>query len=357
MKKYLDKDVLTSSQERIAWIFDNYDNVQVSISGGKDSTVLFYLALNEAKKRDREIEVFFLDQEAEYEATIDIIKEQMSFDNVIPLWYQVPIYMTNSTSYNDYFLHAWGSGDKWIREKDNMSIKEIAEEYPQRFYDFFNWIENKDISKAYLVGIRADESLDRFRATTKREGADGIKWSTKRKSGAITFYPLYDWHTKDIWKYIYDNNIRYNRIYDKMYYANLPFNEMRVSTMIHEKSYKSLQDIGKFEPATYNKLCVRIKGISTASLYSKEKQIYSNKKLPSHFANWKEYRDFLVENLPFQKAKDRFINRFANQPKNEVIYKEQVGQLLINDYENFRSIDIKKHEKKQAIKNKWKDLL
>ncbi len=45
---YKQKNVLVAAQERIALLFDMYDNVSVSVSGGKDSSVLFHLAHMEA---------------------------------------------------------------------------------------------------------------------------------------------------------------------------------------------------------------------------------------------------------------------------------------------------------------------
>lgn len=38
-KTYLNKNVYESAQERLAYIFDNFDNVLVAFSGGKDSGV------------------------------------------------------------------------------------------------------------------------------------------------------------------------------------------------------------------------------------------------------------------------------------------------------------------------------
>ena len=37
---YINKNVLEATKKRIEFLFDNYDNIHVSISGGKDSTVL-----------------------------------------------------------------------------------------------------------------------------------------------------------------------------------------------------------------------------------------------------------------------------------------------------------------------------
>ena len=356
-KKYLEIDVLSAARERISFIFDEFKEIQVSVSGGKDSTVLLHLALQEAEKRNRKIEVFFLDQEAEYQATIDLIKKQMSHDLVVAKWYQVPIYLTNTASYNDYFLYAWGENQNWIREKNPMAIHQIEEEYPKRFYEIFNYLEKKNPHKAYLVGLRADESITRYRAVTKFAGYKGLKWSTISGSGANRFYPIYDWCWNDVWRFIYDYNIPYNKMYDLMFWDNYSVYKMRVSNLIHEKSFKCLKDLPKFEPETYDKLCSRISGIATASRYVMEKLIFDNKKLPKHYKNWKEFKDFLLENIGNEDHKKIFIQRFSKHEESEIIYKKQVKQLLLNDYENSCVFDPKAQQKFNEIKEKWKKIL
>jgi len=352
-----DIDVLQASRERISFIFDEFENINVSISGGKDSTVMYMLCLQEAEKRNRTINVFFLDQEAEYEATIEIIRQQMKHPLVNALWYQVPIYMTNATSYSDYFLYAWGENEKWMREKEKGSIHTIDESYPKRFYEFFPYIEKKSPQTAYLVGLRAEESITRYRAVIKNPGYKGLNWSTTTETGTNRFYPIYDWTWNSVWRFIFDYLIPYNKIYDLMYWSNYSVYKMRVSNLIHEKSFKCLKDLPKFEPETYDKLCQRISGISTASRYISEKLIFSNKKLPNHYKNWKDFRDFLLSNIPTESHRDKFTLRFGKQEESERYYQSQVGQLLINDFENSRSFDTKKQEKTDKIKEKWMQLL
>jgi len=353
-KTYKDINVLEASKKRISYIFDNFKNINISISGGKDSTVLYYLVLQEAIKRNRQFTAFFLDQEAEYENTIKIIKLQMNNKYVIPNWYQIPIYMTNATSIDNYFLYAWGENEKWMREKNPLGIHSIKEQYPKRFYDFFNWYEKNKLDTAFLVGLRADESLTRFRAVTKYKGYNGLKWSSGNEKTSYKFYPIYDWGCYDVWKFIYEYKIPYNKIYDLMFKNNYSiYNAMRVSNLIHEKAYKCLIDLPKFEPDTYNKLCKRISGISTASRYASEKLIFSNKNLPKHYKCWLDFRNFLLNGLENEHHKDIFIKRFGKQPQNEKIYQKQVGQLLINDYENSKSFDLKEDDKKQQLVKKW----
>jgi predicted phosphoadenosine phosphosulfate sulfurtransferase len=352
-----EKNVLEAARERIAMIFDHFDKIIVSVSAGKDSTVLYHLCVQEAERRDRKIIAFFLDQEAEYEASIRLMRKLMDHPNVIPHWYQVPIYMTNATSLKDYFLYAWGEGEEWIREKEPHSIHEIKEDYPQRFYPFFEWYEQKHPDAAHLIGLRTEEGVTRIRAATKYEGWHGLKWSTVA-NGAARFYPIYDWTIYDVWKFIYEYNLPYNKIYDLMFWDNYSiYGSMRVSNLIHEKSFKCLSDLPKFEPETYNRLCRRISGIDTAARYATEKLVFNNKTLPKHYDSWKEFRDFLLKHVPNPEHKEKFKGRFAKQKQNERTYRNQVGQLLINDYENSRSFNTKKEERDQQIKEKWWEIL
>ncbi|OGS40527.1 MAG: hypothetical protein A3K77_00855 [Euryarchaeota archaeon RBG_13_31_8] len=357
MKVYTNKTVIQATRERIEMLFDNFKTIHISISSGKDSCVLYHLCLQEAIKRNQQITAFFLDQEAEYENTIIVIKDMMQHENVIPKWFQIPIYMTNATSYSEYFLYAWGEGEKWMRDKDQLGIHSIKEDYPKRFYDFFKWYEQKNTDAAYLVGLRADEGIMRYRAVTKYPGWNNIKWGTVDNNVKI-FYPIYDWTIYDVWKFIYDYNIKYNKIYDYMFMDGQSiYNKMRISNLIHEKSFHCLVDLPRYEPETFNRLCERIGGIATAARYASEKLVFSNKILPKHYKTWKEFRDFLLSNIPKETHRQKFINRFEKQSNTEKTCQDQVGQLLINDYENSCPIDTKRAEKVRRIKEKWMELL
>ncbi len=352
-----EKNVLEAARERVSMIFDNFKDISVSISSGKDSTVTYHLFLQEAIKRDRKFIAFFQDQEAEYSASIDLIKIMMKHPNVIPAWYQVPIYLTNATSYTDYFLYAWGDGEEWMRLKDTQAIHHISEDYPKRFYEFFKWYEKKDKEAAYIVGLRAEEGIMRYRAVTKYPGWGGLRWSTL-DGDTKKFYPIYDWSVTDVWKFIYDYNIPYNKIYDLMYLNNYSiYHRMRVSNLIHEKSYKCLGDLPRYEPQTYDLLCKRIGGIATAFRYASEKLVFSNKHLPKHYDTWEEFKDFLLNNIPNEEQRETFRSRFGKQDKNERIYQAQCGQLLINDYEGSTPMDTKKEERVQKEREKWMEIL
>ena len=74
---FTEENVLDAARARIELLFDNFEEIIVSISAGKDSTVLYHLCVQEAIRRNRKIIAFFLDQEAEYQASIDLIKDTL----------------------------------------------------------------------------------------------------------------------------------------------------------------------------------------------------------------------------------------------------------------------------------------
>lgn len=292
------ENVLEAAQKRVRFLFDNYDNISLSFSGGKDSTVLFHLINEEAKLRNRKFILYFQDQEAEYSATIDLVAWAMQQPNVEPLWYQVPIFMTNAASQQQLFLWAWGDNEPWVREKHPVAIHRIDHKYPRRFHKFNLWVgqnlRKRPGRSVSIIGLRAEESPDRRFVLF---GEDSELFWLRRKNEPHKAYPIIDWRYKDVWKYLIEGGYRYNKIYDKMYMLGHDIRTMRVSNLVHEKAFRCLTDLQELEPETYNKLEARLQGVHTAAIYGKENLVYSIKNLPENFKSWKEYKDFLLESI------------------------------------------------------------
>jgi predicted phosphoadenosine phosphosulfate sulfurtransferase len=367
---YINKSVLDAAKERISKVFDDWENIIVSISGGKDSTVLAHLALVEANRRNRKIGLFFLDEEVVYESTIEQIRYLMNLypENTIKLWLQIEFKLTNATSLKDSQLICWQKGKSkiWMRKKEPDSIKykpwDRSKETIRNknkgfgFYDAIDNFQNSRKNTCFLIGLRATESMNRWRAVAKNPGHKDWYWSTKMKNGNISAYPLYDWNFHDIWKYIYDNKLKYSKIYDYQFAKGLGLQEIRVSSLIHEKSFKALVELPEFEPKTYDRLLKRIGGIAIGHIYGKDNKALRARKLPKNFKSWRQYRDFLLETYPDPEKKKIFEQRFGRQLDNNHVARQQCRQMLLNDYEN--NLPVKNEpDPIEKIKEKWRSIL
>lgn len=369
---YIPETVDVALKKRMEYVFDEFENIVVSISGGKDSTVLCWTALQEAHRRGRKIGIFFLDEEVDYQSTIEQVDWLMNLypENTARLWFQFPFHLTNSTSYKDGQLICWepGKHDIWMRPKVSYAIQHIPWDRDKQTirdknkgFGFYDVLDNFQASRphtAFLVGLRATESMNRFRAVAKNPGYKDCFWCTKinRSQGSASFYPLYDWNFHDIWKYIYDNKIRYNRIYDYMWKKGMHLQEIRVSSLIHEKSFKALVELPEFEPKTYNRMLKRIDGIEVGHLYGKDPKLLRCRKLPKNFSSWQQYRDFLLKTYPDESKRWIFEKRFAGYLENDYVARQECRQLILNDYEN--NLPVKNQEDPRELTlQKWRNLL
>lgn len=345
MKIYTKQNVYEAALDRIRYLFDEFENVIVNCSGGKDSTVIFNLTLQVAREKNRlPLKVFFLDQEAEWQATIDYMKTVMYHPDVEPLWLQVPFREFNATSHTEHWLWAWDPKKKWLREKEPIAIKE--NHYgTDRFYEMLtavSLVDYPDLKTAKIAGVRAEESPRRALGLTSYPCYKHITWGRveSKKLDHYTFYPIYDWSYTDIWKAIHDNGWAYNKVYDYMYSHGTPIHKMRVSNVHHETAISTLFYLQEFEPDTWNKLVDRLGGINTAKHLTSA--MYVPKELPKAFNGWREYRDYLADNLLSDDIKAKFVKRFRlmdnrykamNNWGKDQMYRVQINSILLNDYE------------------------
>lgn len=347
MKIYQDINVFDKALERINWLFDEFDTVATNISGGKDSTVVLELLIKVARERNRlPVKVLFLDQEAEWQGTIDQVKYSMERKEVEPYWFQIPFVIQNGTSTIDWWLECWDKEKKdlWVHPYQEISYKENIYG-TDRFYEIMDAIYEKEWGGkiAILGGVRTQESAVRKIAVCADATYKGETWGAVRnkKKEIYSFYPIYDWTFQDIWKSIHDNGWKYNSVYDAQYRYGVPFNNMRVSNLTHETAIRNIFYCQEIEPKTYERLTQRIGGIDMASKFQEDFFVYE---LPYMFKDWKEYRDHLLEKIITNEYKPYFEKMFAD---NERLYKE-VFKIYPNEEQNCTKAEVK-----AILSNDW----
>lgn len=181
-KRFIDKNVFDAAKERISKTFDEVERVYVAYSGGKDSTVLLHLIMQEAIKRDRIVAVMYIDLEAQYNDTIEHSKKMFELykDNIDLHWICVPMKLRNAlTNYEPQWV-AWDELRKkdWVREKPKCA--KGVDDYPfalpemefEEFIVLFGEWYGQGKKTAGFIGIRAQESLHRYCAIATWEKKD-----------------------------------------------------------------------------------------------------------------------------------------------------------------------------------------
>lgn len=327
-------NVFEAAQKRISYIFDEFEHVMVSFSGGKDSGVVLNMTIDEARKRGRRVGVWFIDLEAWYKKSIEFIERMIdnNQDVVDAYWVCLPMKSDNSLSYFEPFWTWWepGKEDIWVRQMPKRRDVINLSNNPFPFYregitfeEFVrhmgNWYGGGG-KTACLLGIRTQESLNRYRAMVMDKATyQGHQWSTLVQRETYNFYPIYDWTVEDVWTYNGREGKDYNHLYDLFYKAGISIHKMRVDEPFGDTCKAGLNMFKVVEPETWARVCNRVSGANMGALYNHNKIMNSNYTLPKGHT-WKTFTEFLLDTLPKNTA-DHYRVKFYKFAK----YWQEVG--------------------------------
>ena len=309
--------VLDAAKERVSKAFDLCENVYVSFSAGKDSTVMLHLVADEARKRNRRFTVLLIDLEAQYEITIAHAEamREMYADCTDWHWVCLPLSLRNAVSTFEPKWMCWEPGreDDWVRTPPKGAVTGHYEFSwdGMEFEEFVPlWLEwhSGGKSTACFVGIRTDESLNRFRtiASRTKERLNDLGYTTKVTDHVFNFYPVYDWSTQDIWVYHAKFPARgHNRLYDLMHKAGLSIHQQRICQPYGDDQRRGLWLYQLIEPKTWGKVVARVNGANSGSLYVRESGNitgYGKISLPSGHT-WRSFAELLLSTMPPKSSK------------------------------------------------------
>jgi len=323
------KDVYEAAQERVKFIFDNFDKIYISFSGGKDSGVMLNLFIDYMRRNSitKKIGLMIMDNEANYEYSIEFMHSiiRSNIDLLDVYWCCLPITLPCTVSSYAVDWQCWGESDKgrWIRPMPNDDyVVNINNHKMDFFYENMSYDEFWDKfgdwyaqgkTCACLIGIRTVESLNRFRAIVNQRKVtfEGQMWTKKNTNHVYNCYPIYDWRTEDIWRANSKFGWDYNKLYDVFYKAGVPVHSMRVASPFMSESKSSLGLYRVIDPIVWARLCSRVQGANFIATYGKQLN-YRSIKLPKGHS-WKSFTKFLLATLPKEVSENfklRFIQSF-----------------------------------------------
>ena len=312
-KIYGEQNVLDAALDRLRFIFSEFENVYFSVSGGKDSSVMVQLAERIAAETGRTYDVLYIDLEAQYARTIEHIGQLKGLPHIGRFYHvALPLALRNAVSMLQPKWICWDEEQKdvWVRPLPESAITwhdcpwpwfHRGMEFEEFIVEFSLWYRDLHGGRvACGVGIRADESLNRFQTIAfheRKEEYEGRHWTTRMAEDVYNFYPIYDWRTEDIWGAVSQLDLMSNEIYELMYKNGLSIHQQRLCQPYGDDQRNGLDQFRALEPETWEKVLHRVNGVNFGNIYCRTTALGNIKSFKPDSMDWEQYTVFLLESI------------------------------------------------------------
>jgi predicted phosphoadenosine phosphosulfate sulfurtransferase len=274
----------------------------------------------------KQICLLFIDWEAQFTCTIQHVNNMIAqYADVIEKcwWVALPLTTQNSLSQFQPEWQCWEPGKNWVRtppeeavtDPDYFSFYQPGMTFEAFVREFSDWFAKRRPA-AMMIGIRADESYNRFLTIAnarKQRFADDKPWTTVAPGGHAWYvYPLYDWKTADIWTWFAKTGGCYNPLYDLMFQAGVPPRYMRICEPFGPEQRQGLWLYHVVEPERWAAMCERVNGVHSGGVYAgQDNHFYGHRKILKPDAlSWREYAMLLLDSMPHTTA-EHYRNKIA----------------------------------------------
>lgn len=259
-KRYLDITVLEAARERIEHIDDLFDHMVVMFSGGKDSLATLLLVRELFEERGYgKVPVVFRHEEVINPSVLEFVEKFRHLDWMDLYWFCIQQKNNKFVLGQREFYTEWDtSGDReWVTQPPEWAIMgtDIGIDKPLDQNSLDDYIANYLFDKgkvAFVTGVRAAESLVRFRSVTQKLNENYISSIEHNTRSRVKLCkPIYDWSQDDVFKYIIETGEDYCPLYDAQELAGMG---LRVSTALHVISAKKIDKLQAVEPEFYQQI-------------------------------------------------------------------------------------------------------
>lgn len=310
-KRMLGRNVYDKALDRIRRVYELFDHVVVSFSGGKDSTAVLNCTIEVARELGRlPVPVIFFDEEAIHPPTIDYVDRVRQHPDVDLTWYCLPIKHRNACSNEEPWWYCWDpeKRDLWVRplpENDTVVTDHPAFKKGMTVPDFTPHLFSAELgSVCQLTGIRSQESLRRYRIVAMKKEDNYIQ-STPEGKNVYKAHPIYDWDSADVWRLVRNKGYDYNRTYDIFNRTDM-HNKLltqRVCPPYGEEPLRGLYIYAECFPEMWHRMLYRVPGVATAWRYANTELYSVNLEQPPAGMNWKQYTFMLAGNYSLKDRK------------------------------------------------------
>jgi predicted phosphoadenosine phosphosulfate sulfurtransferase len=252
-----------AARARIRHVYDTFDTVCVQFSGGKDSTAVLYLAKEIHEERGLgPVKVIFRDEEMVSPLVVDYVMKIRDYDWVDMEWYCLPygaeVWILGRRESAILWSQRRKDLGEWVRPMPDFAINAthfgLTHEKPlPESVDYYT-MQGKPGRVAFITGVRANESMIRYRSCVQKLHENYIVSPYKMKKGIPLKFAkiIYDWQMDDVLKFITEEHgAEYCPYYD---IAAMTGSNTRVGIPLHSVAIRRIGDVIATEPEFYDRL-------------------------------------------------------------------------------------------------------
>lgn len=327
-KLYTNTDVVTAAKARLEHVYNAFDEVWLQFSGGKDSTACLYLMKQFHEEHNLgPVNIIFRDEEMVSPSVVRFVEWVFDQPWVNGEWYCLPqgqeIWVLGKREFVLLWSPERAKEGRLVRPMPKNAITAADFDVDPNFpipetIDYYT-MRGKRGNVAFITGVRASESMIRFRSCVQKLNENYIVTPYQLPRGIPLKFAkvIYDWESNDVLKFINDAGGKYCDFYD---YANVAEGNPRVGIPLHSVAIRRIKDVVNTEPEFYDRLVECFPHIDAQRRYGKD---FNMEKLIWDYASegWDGVRRLIDENMltpgmarGAMAFADKFRKKQANQP-------------------------------------------